>query len=197
VGQLTDIKPIIARNITQYRKGLGLTQAELAEKLNYSDKAVSKWERGDSVPDVLVLKRLAEIFGVSLNVLTEEPESKIFPRLPHRKILIPLMGASCVWLAATVAFVLLGIFRVQWETWLCFVFAVPASVLVLTVFNGLWGKRLFACIAYSVLIWTSAVCIYLPLRLAGDTPMQLIFFIPIPMQILIVLWYFVRFKRHR
>ena len=61
---MTATREIIAENITALRKSARLTQAELAEKLNYSDKAISKWERGDSVPDVLVLAELAELYGV-------------------------------------------------------------------------------------------------------------------------------------
>ena len=68
---MQDWKFIIAKNITALRQNRKMTQAELAEKLNYSDKAVSKWERGESVPDVLVLKSIADMFGVSLDYLLE------------------------------------------------------------------------------------------------------------------------------
>ena len=56
------LKKQIGINIASYRKRNGLTQAGLAERLNYSDKAVSKWERGESVPDVLTLSQMAELF---------------------------------------------------------------------------------------------------------------------------------------
>ena len=60
---MEDIKPIIAKNITALRQGAKLTQIELAERLNYSDKAVSKWERAESIPDITVLKTIADMFG--------------------------------------------------------------------------------------------------------------------------------------
>jgi transcriptional regulator with XRE-family HTH domain len=69
---MEDYKRIIANNITELRKAVPLTQAELAEKLNYSDKAVSKWERGESIPDVIVLKQIAELFGVTVDYLLED-----------------------------------------------------------------------------------------------------------------------------
>ena len=69
------LKLQIGANIAAYRKRSGLTQAELAEKLNYSDKAVSKWERGESLPDVLTLMQLSEQFDISVNVLTEDPNA--------------------------------------------------------------------------------------------------------------------------
>ena len=70
------LKSQLGSNIAQYRKSSGMTQAKLAEQLNYSDKAVSKWERGESMPDVVTLVQLAELFGVSVDqvdVLVEGP----------------------------------------------------------------------------------------------------------------------------
>lgn len=64
-----DVKLIISKNIIKYRKKMGLTQLELAEKLNYSDKTLSKWERGESMPDIVTLKQLADIFMISVDVL--------------------------------------------------------------------------------------------------------------------------------
>ena len=69
------LKNQIGANIAAYRKNAGLTQAGLAEKLNYSDKAVSKWERGDSIPDVLTLMALAEQFGITVNDLLVDPNA--------------------------------------------------------------------------------------------------------------------------
>ena len=59
---MTDLKPIFAENLAVLRKKKGWTQLELAERLNYSDKAVSKWERGESLPDVTILKQIADLF---------------------------------------------------------------------------------------------------------------------------------------
>ena len=69
------LKVMIGSNIAAYRKRAGLTQAGLAEKLNYSDKAVSKWERGESIPDVLTLMQLAELFEISVNDLLVDPNA--------------------------------------------------------------------------------------------------------------------------
>ncbi|MDD6251820.1 MAG: helix-turn-helix transcriptional regulator, partial [Oscillospiraceae bacterium] len=72
---MENIKAIVAKNITQLRLAKGMTQLELAEILNYSDKAVSKWERGDSIPDITVLTKIADMFGVTLDYLVR----------PHRE----------------------------------------------------------------------------------------------------------------
>ena len=69
------LKTQLGANIVAYRKRSGMTQAKLAEQLNYSDKAVSKWERGESMPDVLTLVQLAELFEVSVDTLLADPEA--------------------------------------------------------------------------------------------------------------------------
>ena len=73
---MEELKLIIAKNIAELRKKNGMTQAEFAEKLNYSDKAISKWERGESVPDIATLKQIAEMFGVTIDYLLEEDHTK-------------------------------------------------------------------------------------------------------------------------
>ena len=104
-----DWKFIIAKNIIALRQNRKMTQAELAEKLNYSDKAVSKWERGESVPDVLVLKSIADLFGVSLDYLLEEnhtppkpaDETHAADNLRLRTV-VTLLSIVTVWFAASV-----------------------------------------------------------------------------------------------
>ena len=80
---MSDLKKIIANNISELRRAFPLTQAELAEKLNYSDKAVSKWERGESMPDIEVLKQIADLFGVSVDYLLSETHDKSEPDIPR------------------------------------------------------------------------------------------------------------------
>lgn len=81
---MEDIKSIFAKNLIQLRKQMKITQVEFAEKINYSDKAVSKWERGESIPDVAVLKSIGDFFGVTIDFLvTEHSESE---RLKKKQI---------------------------------------------------------------------------------------------------------------
>ena len=77
------IKGQIGANIAERRKAAGMTQAGLAEKINYSDKAVSKWERGESVPDVLTMMQLAQLFGVTVNDLLQSPAKANIPATPR------------------------------------------------------------------------------------------------------------------
>lgn len=75
---MTDLKQIFAANLQSLRQTHGMTQTDLGDKLNYSDKAVSKWERGESIPDASVLKEISSLFGISLDSLltdhTDEAE---------------------------------------------------------------------------------------------------------------------------
>ena len=69
---MNDIKSVVAKNIVELRQAKGMTQLELGEKLNYSDKAVSKWEHGDSMPDISVLVEMADMFGVTIDYLVRQ-----------------------------------------------------------------------------------------------------------------------------
>lgn len=183
-----DLKQIIAANITELRKQMNLTQAELADKMGYTDKAISKWERAESIPDVLTLKQLADTFGVTLNYLTEADHPKDKAETPrctkNNRLVISLLATAAVWFIATVIFVYLKIYGTN-NVWLVFVGAVPVSMVVLLVFNSIWGKKVLNFVIISVLVWSSLVFAYLMLL---PYNLFLIFSIGIPIQVLIILW---------
>ena len=185
---LTNLNQIVANNIIKYRKMSGLTQAELAEKLSFSDKSVSKWERGDAIPDLEVLIKLCDIFGITLNdiISTRQPRQikKWFSKQKH--LLISLMSAGIVWLIATIAFVCLSLVTPVIENaWLCFVIAVPSSAIVLFVFACIWGKPIIQLILLSIFIWTAFVSVCIPF---GQN-IWLLLCIAIPLQVLAILGY--------
>ena len=99
------LKLQIGSNIASYRKRAGLTQAGLAEKLNYSDKAVSKWERGESFPDLYVLKQLADFYEVTIDLLIDTPKEPEKPKrelkLNVKRSAISLCSIGLIWLVAT------------------------------------------------------------------------------------------------
>ncbi len=203
---MDDLKKIIAKNIIDLRKRDSMTQAELAERLNYSDKAVSKWERGESVPDVAVLKNIADIFAVRIDYLVtaehNDPSMEL-PRISRRRArnhkLILGMCIMLVWLIATFIFVLLqSILPSATRQWMAFVFAVPVTFVVWLVFNSIWfdPKRNFFII--SALVWSVLGVIYLSLLLFASYNAWLLFFIGIPAQIIVILWSGIRLSRkHR
>lgn len=202
---MDDLKQIIAKNIIDLRKKNSMTQAELAERLNYSDKAVSKWERAESVPDVAVLKNIADIFSVRIDYLVTEEHtdpSLELPRISRRRVrnhkLILGMCIMLVWLIATFIFVLLqSILPDATQQWMTFVFAVPATLIVWLIFNSIWfdTKRNFAII--SALVWSVLGVIYLSLLLFASFNAWLLFFIGIPAQIIVILWSGIRLSRKK
>ena len=132
---MDELKLIFASNLIRLRTAAGMTQAELGEQLNYSDKSISKWERGEAIPDAAVLKRMSEIFGVTVDYLLNEhdawqpgPEPAACDRSHHAIILVALMGivtlAVLVWLGA-----------VEWIVFACFV---PAAVITYLVRNSVF-----------------------------------------------------------
>ena len=190
---MENLNLIIAKNICEYRKKCKLTQSELANLLNFSDKSVSKWERGESIPDINVLMQICKIFGITINDLTSEHKSYKLSRLLKRnKILIPIISAGLVWLVATIIFVSLLIFAPQVpKKWLCFIYAIPLSSIVLLIFSWIWGKRWMRLIFESLITWTSLLCICLSVQ----KNVWYLMLIGIPVQILAILWYFMRRKK--
>lgn len=185
-----ELKNIIAQNITELRKREKLTQAEFAERLNYTDKAISKWERGESIPSIEVLKQIADMFGVKVDFLLqvgsfEEKQDLVTPKeSTSNKITITALATTVVWFIATLIYVYVQI-NLNQNFWVIFVWAIPVSCIVLGIFNYKWGKRKYFLITNSLFIWTFLTGFFLTfLRYR----IWLIFIVGIPVQILIVLW---------
>lgn len=189
---MDDLKVIIAANITQLRKDNDLTQAELAEKLNYSDKAVSKWERGESLPDITVLKTVADMFGVTVDYLLtsdHEKEKQAEFTVSRRKIrnrtIITGISVLLVWLIATfVFFILDAATNLHWH-WLTFIYAVPISMIVWLVFNSIWFNRRRNFLIISLLMWSTLAALFITLI---NFKLWMIFTIGAPAQLIILLW---------
>ncbi|PWL81502.1 MAG: hypothetical protein DBY18_01850 [Clostridia bacterium] len=198
-----DLKQIVAANITDLRKKNNITQAELAQRLNYTDKAVSKWERGESLPDVAVLKQIADIFSVKIDYLvTAEHTDKTLeiPRKGSRRLrnrrLIAAMSVVLVWLVATLLFVNIQLVLPDLvHQWLAFVFAVPVTCIVWLVFNAVWFDKKRNFFIISLLVWSILACIYLCLLCLIQYNAWLLFVIGIPAQIIIFLWSGIRLRK--
>ena len=187
------LRQSIARNLAFYRKLAGHTQAELAEQLNYSDKSVSKWERGEGVPDIYVLQQIAALYRITVNDLISEEE----PRPPVKKprLLILLLSLGLVWTAATVLFFALMLLCPTLPgKWLCFLYAVPVSGIILTVFTCLWWQLWKRCLAVSVIIWGLAVCIHLTVPLPASF---LIYIVAGVVQVVFILWFLLLHRQRK
>lgn len=182
----TLLKKTIAENIAYYRKEAGLTQSELSEKINYSDKSVSKWERAEGVPDIMVLAELAELFGITVNDLvgTQRKKNTRMKRTKNRAF-VTLLSAGVPWLVAAVVFCVLKIFVPGCNFAVnFFVYAIAVSGIVATVLTSIWFSHVYQLISVSMIIWGIAISVHLSLPGAVS-----IYIIAIVMQLLSILWY--------
>lgn len=186
-----EIKQNIAENLARLRTSSGMTQAQLAECLNYSDKAVSKWERGESVPDITVLKMIADRFGVTVDWLiaphgasAAAPDKAVLHAKKYNHLLITLLAVVCVWFVATAVFVVLACMRIPRRE-LAYLWAVPASMIVLIVFNSIWGRYKLNFVFISLLVWSLLASVYIS---AAKWEMWTIFLIGIPLQLATIFW---------
>lgn len=192
---MNNIKEIVAKNLIELRRATGMTQLDLAERLNYSDKAVSKWERGESLPDVAVLKQVADLFQVTVDYLLTadhadpHDERTVYHgrELRNRRI---IMGISVllVWLAAAIAFVVVDIVTgSSARNWIIFIYAVPASLIVFLIFISLWFNPRWNFLIVSLLMWSVLVCLHVGIFLLGFN-IWIIYILGIPGQAIILLW---------
>ena len=184
------LEQIVAANLTELRKAQKWTQAELAEKINYSDKSVSKWERGDGMPDLKVLVQLAELFGVTLDFFVTEnaaQEKKKF-QAPKQglgfRVIVELLAVSIVFLIATVAYVAVATYKGEFR-WMYFIWALPISSFLLMTFNARWRFRICAIVFRSIFCWTLLTAVYLQML---QYNIWMIFLIGVPAQAAILLW---------
>lgn len=192
---MKDVKPIVAENLAALRKKRGMTQAELAERLDYSDKAISRWEHGDTLPDMNVLCELCEFYGITLDYLTEKhdaEEEQITVSKAQKgnetKIAMCALAVSIVWLLATVVFVYSNLINGA-SYWKAFVWAVPASCFVILRMTRTYRNSIFSIGISSALIWTLLAAIYVQFLKYN---IWLIFVTGIPAQVIIYLWYNIR-----
>lgn len=164
---LAELKLVTASNLINLRTGAGLTQAELGSKLNYSDKTISKWERGEAIPDAYVLTQIAAIFGVTVDYLLSshdgwEPppeETGVVREKSYRTEVIIAICVLGVWTLALTAFVALWL--VGRITWQIFVVALPVSILVYMILICAFGKRKHLQYVIAVFVLSLFVAVYL------------------------------------
>ena len=197
----------IGGNIAAYRKNAGLTQLGLAEKLNYSDKAVSKWERGESIPDVLTLMALAEQFDITVNDLISDPDvlpadsdsklekamsqvsEKALKRKANKNVILAL-STTLVWFVALLVFVVMSsIDFLDPYSWLIFLFAVPANAIVMLSLRSAWHDFRWNKFYISTIVWGFIVAIHVALLVVFRYNFWKLYLLGIPGQIAIFLWF--------
>ena len=197
------LKRQIGANIASYRKRIGLTQVGLAERLNYSDKAVSKWERGESVPDVMTLVQLAEQFEINVNDLLVDPDAlpgnptsleqamtrvteKTLKRKANKHIVLWL-SSLLVWFVALFLYVMVSSFDIPYS-WLAFLYAIPANAIVLLSMRSAWHDFRWNKAYISIIMWGFLVSFHSTLLIMNFNMWKL-YLLGIPGQLAIWLWF--------
>ena len=204
IDDTEQIKQNLAQNILSLRKHAKLTQAELADKLNYSDKSVSKWERGEAIPDIATLKKLSVFFHVTIDDLISKPTTlknakKMFNEHKKRAIICSC-SAILVWLVAVVIYSFMNMIYPPLieKAWLTYIVALPITFIVVLVFSSIWGKNVLNMIFSSLLSWSTILAVYVLLAnllVVVSNTLWMIFLIGIPLQILIILWFTMKIFR--
>lgn len=207
------LKNQIGANIAAYRKQAGWTQAGMAERLNYSDKAVSKWERGESVPDVLTLAAMARELGVTVNDLLADPNAlperqgavqqavgraveKTLKRKANKNIILGLCSIL-VWFVALLAYVVAATLGLA-NSWLAFIYAIPVNAIVMLSLRSAWRDFRWNRILISLIMWGTLLSLYMSLLILMRFNAWRIFLLGIPGQAAILLWFWLfRSERKR
>ncbi|MDE6597409.1 MAG: helix-turn-helix domain-containing protein [Clostridia bacterium] len=198
---MDELKDTIAKNLIQLRTQAHLTQLQLAEKLNYTDKAVSKWERGEAIPDVRVLVQLAELYHISVDDIVNTSAATAVQKSEHgrrkankRRLMITLLSVGLVWFVATVVFMIFYFIPQTADyAWLSFIFAPFACGVVLTVFSAKWGNWITNILSCSVIIWGLAVIFHIFVKTFTDfNKMYFMYIVAGVFEILVILWFTLR-----
>ncbi|MFA5283806.1 MAG: helix-turn-helix transcriptional regulator [Bacilli bacterium] len=191
------LRVTIAQNLTELRKSKNLTQGELAEKFNYSDKSISKWEHGEATPNIEILQQLCDFYGVTLDYLTHsgsKKEMKQFTKPKGQRAnrnIITALSVSVVWMLAILVFIGLQ-FLYEINYWMAFLWAAPLSCIVMITFNAVWGTKPWRSVIVIALVWTLLSSFYL--ELGNDLPngegwrLWMIFILGVPLTIAAILW---------
>lgn len=190
---MESLRKIIGSNLAELRKERKITQLELAEMFGYTDKAISKREKGDTLPDVETLYQLASFYGVTIDYLTndiplEEKEIITNPtkqtNIKANRISIVLLSISLVWMLATICFVWIMVFN-SVNYYQVFIYAIPLTAIVLILFNKTRGERKYNFYIYTLFLWSLISSIYIGFLQYNLWPL---FLLGVPSQILIFLW---------
>ena len=188
---MEDLKVVFASNLIALRASAGMTQAELGEKISYSDKSISKWERAEALPDVAVVKNLADLFGVSVDFMLEshgewKPEHVETTRSFDEKM-VTGVAFMAIWTLAALLFVIFWIFG--YTFWVIFLCAAPISLITALVLNSIWNEGRYNMLIVLAIVFAVFAVIYFFLR--KYTPWQLVFVL-VPAELLVLLSFQIR-----
>lgn len=195
---MDNVKSIVAKNIAELRLLNNMTQLELAAKLNYSDKTISKWERGESSPDISVLVEIADLFGVTLDYMVKDEniEEKVVENketeTKYNRRVINYISEGAVWFVAIFAFIITSLIsREATFQWLYFIYAFPIVLIIRLVFNSVWFNPRLNYIIISALMWSVLAAIHITFWYFSIN-VALIYLLGVAGEIIIILCAFIK-----
>ena len=198
---MENVKETLAKNLSELRRERKITQQELAKKLNYSDKAVSRWEHGETLPDIETLCKICDIYGVKFEYLLqkEKPQGGRFRQIDEmpNKVLIALIAVVCVWLSAIMYYTGMTMLFEQ-NAWYIFIWAIPLSSVCAQICNRfLFQSKIMKYVCASVTAWSMLLSVYVQLLYTFGENLWLLFILGIPIQLLIALTLVLRIRAKR
>lgn len=172
---------VVAENIQHYRKKMNLTQSELAEKLGYSDKSISKWERAEGIPSVFVLSELSDFFGITLNDMTSK--LKVRKPIKYNKRIISYFYASISLFVGIIVFGVCSLLNIDYQNWMFILFGTLGSLVTLYVFSICYKQRFEMYLYLSLFVWMLAVVCHIVLPLDNS---YIVYIIAIPVHIFLI-----------
>ena len=185
------IREYLPKKLIELRKQNNLTQVELASKINYSDKAISRWEKGEVLPDLETLEMLSEVYDVPLSTFVEEKSEAPAIRTTKQDVLSQIFFVCSIWTIIATVFTYLNISKGQ-SVWQLFVWGVPATCFILLLLNERKNRKITNFVFGTIFVWSIILCIFL--HLISSAPWY-IFLIGIPLQGILVIRYLFNFKQ--
>ncbi len=185
------VKETVRENLIKLRKEHKYTQMELAEKIGYSDKAISRWETGEVNPDIETLEKLSSLYGVDITVFFSEysPEQHKAEVARDtqlgRKIAVWILMAVALWYVGIMLYIYSHTFvSDSARSWLIFIWLVPLTFILCSVMNRMWGNAVMGIIFSSLVCWSLLAAIYLHFLKYN---LYLLFISGVPIQMAILL----------
>lgn len=183
---------VFASNLIRLRTDAGMTQAQLAEKINYSDKSVSKWERAEALPDVLVVKSMADLFGVTVDFMLTSHDQWV--PVPTKTSVstgtITTVVQLGIWTAAVLLFIIF--WKLGMHLWIIFAATLPISLITLLVLNSVWGRKRYHVATVSALVVSILLLLYL--IFIKDNVWELVF---LAVPAVLIVWFSFRIRRRK
>ncbi len=192
-----NLKYQIGANIASLRKSQGMTQAELAERINYSDKAVSKWERGESIPDAVTLLQLARLFGVTVDEVMGaappeaqpiQPAPQDDPHRSRQRTGVIILSSMLVWFLALLVYVILSSVGVKYS-WVSFIYAIPVNAIVLLSVRSAFRRYNLNFWLISGIVWGVLLSIYVTLLVFAHINVWKLVLLGLLGQAAVILWF--------